>query len=581
MKNIRRLTTMLGLAAGVALAGQDTAPPAAPATPAPAARPRAARAATAPAPPALFDDAQAMPAIAPEPSAAPAPPRVRAAWPATAPAPRALFDDVQAMPAIAPEAQTPPAAPTAPPAPAAPTPRPAAAIYLGDQDYRDFGRQAAEQAREMAAQVREQNREIEEQAREQARRATEDMRLNMQIPLGQVGNLNFNMAPLRAPIAMQMKSLRSNDGTLYGRGQNALDDHQYAQALDSFNEVVARGGPKVDGALYWKAYTLNKLGRRDESIATIAQLRTSFASSHWLEDAKMLELEVKQASGKAPSPESESDDELKLMALNGLSQTDPGRAYPAIEKLLKGPASPALKKRAVYVLASNNAPEAQKLLEQIARGNSNPDLQLTAIRYMVGNKQFPNRSQALFEIYGATSDPTLKREILGALRSNGDSAHMLQIYRSEKDSDLKRQAIGNLGDHAGNTELWQLYQAETTTDGKIMILGAMFTNGNTEKLAEVARTDKDPKVRLKAIEVLSSYRATNLGDTLASLYGSEQDANVKRAILGQISNRRNAKALVDIYHKESNFEMKKTILSHLGNMHTAEANELYMEILSK
>ena len=53
------------------------------------------------------------------------------------------------------------------------------------------------------------------------------------------------------------------------------------------------------------------------------------------------------------------------------------------------------------------------------------------------------------------------------------------------------------------------------------------------------------------------------------------------ARLSSISSRRNAKALVDIYHKESNFEMKKAILTHLGNMRTAEANELYMEILGK
>ena len=135
--------------------------------------------------------------------------------------------------------------------------------------------------------------------------------------------------------------------------RSALDNHKYDQALDYFTEVVARGGPKADGALYWKAYTLNKLGRRDEAAAAIAQLRTSFPSSHWLDDAKALELEVKQASGKPVSPESESDDDLKLMALNGLAQTDPARAFPLLDKLLKGPASPKLKKNAIYVLAIN------------------------------------------------------------------------------------------------------------------------------------------------------------------------------------------------------------------------------------
>ncbi len=517
MKYSRRFMTILGLAASIALARQD-APPAPPAAPTPA----------------------AMPA----PAAAPAAPT-----PFAAPAPRAIFLEQ-------------------------------------DQDaIRELGRQAAEQAREMAQQARDQNRDMEQQIREQARQAAEDMRLNLQVqvPIGSLGNLNLSMAPqARGGVAIPARAFRGNDNTLYGRGQTALDNHNYDQALEAFTEVVARGGPKADGALYWKAYTLNKLGKRDEATAAIAQLRTSFPSSHWLEDAKALELEVKQASGKPVSPETESDDDLKLMALNGLAQTDPARAFPLLDKLLKGPASPKLKKNAIYVLAVNTSPQAQQLLEQIARGNGNPDLQITAIGYMLRNKQFPNRTQSLFEIYNSTNDPAVKREIISALRSNNDAAHLTQIYKSEKDADLRRDAVSGLGQIPGNADLWQLYQGETTTEGKLLLLDYMNRDGgNTEKLTEVARTDKDPKVRSRAINVLASYRAVNLGDTLSSLYTSEQDPQVKRDILNQLSNRRNAKALVDIFHKESNFEMKKSILNHLQNMHTAEANELYMEILSK
>lgn len=533
-----------GVTTGAALAAQDAAPPAPP-------RPAA--------PPAM-----------PAPAIAPTPPAPVVDWPS-------------------PQAATP--APVAVPAPpAAPMPPvPPNTVYLEDQDnYRDFGRVYAEQAREMAQQAREQARDMEQQARDQARQAAEDMRLNMRVPIGQLGNLNLNLdlaqqirGGVQGATPMPARLFRGNDNSLYGRGQSALDDHKYDQALDYFTEVVARGGPKADGALYWKAYTLIKLGRPDEATAAIAQLRTSFPSSHWLDDAKALELEVKQASGKAVSPESESDDDLKLMALNGLAQTDPARAFPLLDKLLKGPASPKLKKNAIYVLAINTTPQAQQLLEQIARGNGNPDLQITAIGYMLRNKQFPNRTQTLYEIYNSTSDAQVKREIINALRSNSDTDHLMQIYKAEKDPDLRRSAIAGLGDKPGNAELWQLYQAETTPEGKLAILDAMHDNGNTEKLTEVARTDKDPKVRMRAIQVLSSYRAVNSGDTLSSLYGSEQDPQVKRQILNEISSRRNAKALVDIYHKESNFEMKKAILSHLGNMRTTEANELYMEILGK
>jgi len=460
------------------------------------------------------------------------------------------------------------------------------------QQAREQAREAAEQARGQARefsdqtreQVREQAREMAQQARDDAQRARDGVGVGVGIGAGQ--NFNFNYDAFRTPLAlgqMNMAAARAgtirNDNTLYGRGLTALDDHHYAQALDDFTEVVSRGGPKADGALYWKAYTLNKLGRRDDATAAIAQLRASYASSRWLEDAKALEIEVKQASGKPVSPESEADDDLKLMALNGLSQSDPERTYPLIEKLLKGPASPKLKKKAVYVLATNSSPRAQQLLEQIARGKGNPDLQVTAIRYMVENKQQPNRAQVLLEIYSSTNEPAVKQEILNAYQNSHDSDHLLQIFKLEKDSGLRGDALRGLGDNSGNAELWQLMQAEPSPEGRIQIINAMYRGGNTEKLTEVARTDKDPKVRIAAINVLASYRAPNMGETMASLYASEQDPQVKRNIINHLSNQRNAKGLVDIFRKESNIDLKKDILQRLQNMHSTEANELFLELL--
>ena len=67
-------------------------------------------------------------------------------------------------------------------------------------------------------------------------------------------------------------------------------------------------------------------------MAAIAELRKSYAGSRWLDDAKALEVEVKQAAGQKVSPESESDEDLKLMAINGLMQSDSERAIPLLER---------------------------------------------------------------------------------------------------------------------------------------------------------------------------------------------------------------------------------------------------------
>ena len=238
---------------------------------------------------------------------------------------------------------------------------------------------------------------------------------------------------------------KAGEEGIYQNGQNALDNHRWEQAVTSFTDVASRGGTHADGALYWKAYALNKLGKRDEAQAAIADLRKGFPKSRWLEVAQALELEVKQAAGKPVAPEDQSDEELKLLALNGLMHSEPDRALPLIENLLKGTQSPKLKKNAVYVIAQNNSPRAQQLLEQIARGSGNPDLQTLAIRYYAQQKRDqPNAGQMLVSLYSSEQEPQVKQAVLEALRSQQNAKGLVAIARAEKDPEMKKRIVQTL-----------------------------------------------------------------------------------------------------------------------------------------
>ncbi len=404
-----------------------------------------------------------------------------------------------------------------------------------------------------------------------------------------MAGMNFDFKGLSAPMAFaqgmagsgrDMMKMRGNDDRLYQNGQSALDNRRWDEALEAFGQVASHGGSRADGALYWKAYALNRLGRRDEALAAIAELRKSYGSSRWLDDAKALELEVKQASGQPVSPDQATDEDLKLLALNGLVQSDPDRAFPLLENLLKGTQSPKLKKNVVYVLAQSNSPRAQQLLEQIARGGGNPDLQLRAISYM-GEKRKVNGGQVLSEIYAASNDVSVKRAILNSFANSRDKDRLLQIAKTEKNPELRLAAIQNLGNFNGQPELWQIYQAETAPEVKIQILQSMYSNGNTDKLAEVAKTEKDVNVRRAALQVLGSHRNANTADTLVAIYNAETDPQIKRSIVDSVSSQRNAKALVDMARAEKDPKMKLTIVERLSNMKSKEANDYLMEILNK
>ena len=57
-----------------------------------------------------------------------------------------------------------------------------------------------------------------------------------------------------------------------------------------FSQVAAQNGGHSDGALYWKAYAQNKLGKMKAALDTCAELGRSFASSSWIHECGALDI---------------------------------------------------------------------------------------------------------------------------------------------------------------------------------------------------------------------------------------------------------------------------------------------------
>jgi len=136
-----------------------------------------------------------------------------------------------------------------------------------------------------------------------------------------------------------------------------------------------------------------------------------------------------------------------------------------------------------------------------------------------------------------------------------------------------------LGATAAQPEIWQLYQAETSPDVKKQILWALAGAGNSEKLLEVARTEKDSGLRRSAVQSLAGIKAPNTSDALAALYSTEQDKDVKRTIVSSLFAQKNVKALVELGRKETDPEMKRHIVQLLVELKSPEATAFLEEIL--
>ena len=366
----------------------------------------------------------------------------------------------------------------------------------------------------------------------------------------------------------------------YEEGQEALEEGRWQRAIERFARVIESNSTRMDAAMYWRAYALDRVGQKADALAATAELIKRFPTSKWLADAKALELQVRQSAGQPVSPEAAGDEELKLLALQGLQHSDPEQAVPMIEKILQGPQSPRLKERALFVLAQSNSPRARTVLANIAKGGGNPDLQRKAIQYLGVHGGQQNRD-LLAQIYDASTDVDIKRRILRSYMVSGDRARLLAAATAEKTPELRSEAVQQLGVMGAHDELWSLYQKETTVDVKKRIIQAMFVGGNVTRMSELALNEQNVELRRAAIRNLGLMRAAKSGETLTTLYGREKDAVIKREIINAFFLQGNAEQLVAIARKETDPNMRKELVSRLSQMRSKVALDYLMEILQK
>lgn len=380
-------------------------------------------------------------------------------------------------------------------------------------------------------------------------------------------------------LAARVREESSRDRSLYSRGTAALDAGRWSRAVEAFAAAAELKGSRADGALYWKAYAEYKLAQKAVALATLQQLKTAYPESPWLKEGRALEVEM---SGSAAATEATaSDEELKLLAINGLMRVEDERAIPMLEKILTSQQSPQLKKRALFVLSQSKSPKAREAVLGIAKGGSNPDLQLEALRYvaMFGGTQ---NLQVLSDIYASSEDVDVKRRILEAYLISGQRELVLNAARSESDIALRAQAVRLLGAMRATAELDKLYQAETSVEVKRAVIEAYMAGGDAERLAQVAQSDKDAAMRLRAIEMLGALgRGKNTTFMTGLYYAQGQSADAKRAVINGLFVSGDAKTLVDIARKETDPALRKSLVERLSLMKSKEATDFLMEIINK
>jgi tetratricopeptide (TPR) repeat protein len=282
--------------------------------------------------------------------------------------------------------------------------------------------------------------------------------------------LLFAAAPLHGMVfePAPLPAAAANDNSPYAAGTRAMNEHRWPDAIRAFDKMIAAKEKRSDAALYWKAYSLNKLQRHSDSTAICNSLHAQYPDSPWNKDCDFLSLsnpdiniklndKITQSMNIHVNPDVHIDPivipninvdiknnpDIKILALNSMLNQDPAKAIPVLRDILNGDQPIGVKKHAIFVLAQSKSPEAQAMLHDAVTGKMDPQLQRQAIMMMA---LFQGRRDdgTLAEVYRTTSDRQLKKSIISAFFITQDAPRLVDLARSEKDMDLKRTIVSQL-----------------------------------------------------------------------------------------------------------------------------------------
>jgi tetratricopeptide (TPR) repeat protein len=275
----------------------------------------------------------------------------------------------------------------------------------------------------------------------------------------------------------------AQDEALYAQGNKAMNEQRWSDAVTAFDRAAAARGKRQDASLYWKAYSLNKLGRTDEARATCDSLRKEQPSSSWVMECLVLQTRsltdtttlaalaqvdamqnldlsklkvdlgnlhiedwqtLSRMDGKGfNSNRPTTEDDIKILALNSLMRQDPAKALPLLRDLLKSDKPVEMRRQALFVLSRSKDPQAQAILTEVAKTNGNPEMQRQAIEMLALNRG-KDAGPTLVEVYRGSTDPGVKRAALNGLFMAHDATRLVDLARGEKDLNLKRDIVSQL-----------------------------------------------------------------------------------------------------------------------------------------
>ena len=212
---------------------------------------------------------------------------------------------------------------------------------------------------------------------------------------------------------------------------------------------------------------------------------------------------------------SDPDQEVREQAVFWLSQVPGERSTILLEEILKGNSNQEIKEKALFALSQKGEGRAPGILRDFAgRESENADLREKAI-FWLGQRRSQENTEFLRGLYSRLTNEDLKEKILFSLsqqRGAGNDRWLMDIAVNPREpQELRKKALFWAGQTGlASSEFASLYDRMNDQELKDQIIFVFSQRGRDpaamDKLFAIARADRDPELRKKAIFWLGQSR---------------------------------------------------------------------------
>ena len=207
------------------------------------------------------------------------------------------------------------------------------------------------------------------------------------------------------------------------------------------------------------------------------------------------------------------DPEVREQAVFWLSQVSTPRAVAALDSIAQRSTDPGLQEKAVFALSQQSDPRAAQALRAIAERKDVPrEIRSNAIFWLGQSKS--GGGEYLRGLYTRLEDDELKDKVIFGIAQSGkpeDRRWLLEVAQDPKQSvEVRKKAIFWSGQGGTSAEelgrLYSTLQERELKEQVIFALSQVKGPGAVDQMIEIARKDKDPDMRKKAVFWLGQSR---------------------------------------------------------------------------